>query len=191
MRKNLIAAAMIACVLAGAGLVAAGDDYKLDPVHSGVNFQIRHLDISWVPGRFNDFSGEFTVDAADPSKSSFKMTIMADSLDTNNKLRDAHLKSPEYLNTKQYPKMEFVSTSVEPMEGGYRVTGNLDFHGEVKPVTFELKGGKTAEMKGQQRIGFTTRFKVKRTDFGVAAKVPAQMLGDDVWMTISFEGIKK
>jgi polyisoprenoid-binding protein YceI len=191
MRKNLIVAAMSAGVLAGAGLVAAGDDYAIDPVHSGVNFQIRHADISWVPGRFNDFSGEFTLDPADPSKSSFRMTIVADSVDTNNKFRDAHLKSPEYLNTKQYPKMEFTSTSVEPIEGGYRVTGNLDFHGEAKPVTFELKGGKTAEMKGQKRIGFTTQFKVKRTDFGVAAKVPAKMIGEDVWMTISFEGIKK
>jgi polyisoprenoid-binding protein YceI len=192
MRKNLKAMALATCVMMGIGMVAAGDDYAIDPVHSGVTFQIRHVDVSWVPGRFNEFSGECTLDTADPSKSSFKMTIKADSVDTNNAKRDGHLKSPDFFNTKQYPTIEFASTAVAPITGGYQVTGNLTLHGETKPVTFELKGGKTTEFpKGKQRTGYTTQFKVKRSEFGVATKVGEKMLSDDVYVTISFEATKK
>src|SRR5262249_36066780 len=88
MRKNGMAMTLAACAVMGIGMVAVGDDYAIDPVHSGVTFQIRHMDISWVPGRFDRFSGEFTVDTADPTKSSFKMTIKTDSVDTNNAGRD-------------------------------------------------------------------------------------------------------
>ncbi len=157
-----------------------------------MTFQIKHAEISWIPGRFDDFSGEFTLDTSDPAKSSFKMTILADSVDTNNAGRDGHLKSPDFFNTKQYPTIEFASTSVAPIEGGYKVTGDLTLHGETKPVSFELKGGKMTEFpKGVQRTGFTTQFQVKRSDFGVAKKVGPSMLGEDVWVTISFEGTKK
>jgi polyisoprenoid-binding protein YceI len=192
MRKNLMAMALAACAMTGIGMVAAGDDYAIDPNHSGVTFQIRHADVSWIPGRFNEFSGECTLDTSDPSKSSFKMTIKPDSVDTNNAKRDGHLKSPDFFNTKQYPTIEFVSTAVAAIEGGYQVTGNLTLHGETKPVTFELKGGKMAEFpKGTQRTGYTTQFKVKRSDFGVGQKFSPPMLGDDVWVTISFEAAKK
>lgn len=192
MRKNLTAMALGACALMGIGMVAAGDDYAIDPAHSGVTFQIRHADISWIPGRFDAFSGEFTLDPSDPAKSSFRMTIKTDSVDTNNAQRDGHLKSGDFFNTKQYPTMEFASTSVTPTQEGYQVAGNLTFHGETKPVTFELKGGKMTEFpKGVQRTGFTTTFTVKRSDFNVAKKVGPGMLGDDVYVTVSFEGTKK
>jgi polyisoprenoid-binding protein YceI len=190
MRKNLMAMALAACAVMGIGMIAAGDDYAIDPVHSGVTFQIRHMDVSWIPGRFNAFSGECSLDTADPSKSSFKMTIKPDSVDTNNAKRDGHLKSPDFFNTKQYPSIEFVSTSVAPAEGGYQVTGNLSFHGETRPVTFVLKGGKTAEFpKGKQRTGYTTQFKIKRSEFGITKF--QGMLGDDVWVDVSFEAVKK
>jgi polyisoprenoid-binding protein YceI len=192
MRKNLMAMALATCAMMGIGMVAAGDDFAFDPVHSGVTFQIKHADISWIPGRFNEFSGEMTLDTSDPSKSSVKMTIKADSVDTANAKRDGHLKSPDFFNTKQYPTIEFASTAVSPIEGGYRVTGDLTLHGETKPVTFDLKGGKMTEFpKGSPRTGYTTQFKVKRSDHGVAPKVPEKMLGDDVWVTVSFEAVKK
>jgi polyisoprenoid-binding protein YceI len=190
MRKNLVATALAACALTGIGMVAAGDDYTIDPVHSGVSFQISHLDLSFVHGRFNQFSGEITLDPADPTKSSFKMTIKPESVDTNNAGRDNHLRSPDFFNTKQYPTMEFVSTSVVPASnGGYEVTGNLTFHGETKPISFILKGGRTAEFKGQKRTGFYTEFKIKRSDFGITKF--QGMLGDDVFVDVGFEAFKK
>ncbi len=190
MRKNLFAMAIAASTLLGLGMAATGDDYTVDPVHSGVTFQISHLDLSWIHGRFNEFSGEFTVDSGDPTKSSFKFDIKPESVNTNNTKRDGHLRSPDFFNTKQFPKIDFASTSVAPVEGGFQVTGNLNFHGQTKPVTFNLKGGKSAEFpKGVQRTGFTTQFKIKRSDFGMDKYTG--MLGDDVWIAVSFEGTKK
>ncbi len=192
MRKNLAAMAMAACAVLGLGMAIAGDDYTIDTMHSGVTFQITHLDLTWIHGRFNEFSGDITLDTSDPSKSSFKMTIKPDSVDTNSPKRDGHLKSPDFFNTKQYPSIDFVSTSVTPAEGGYQVTGNLTFHGETKPVTFTLKGGKTAEFpKGTHRTGYTTQFKIKRSEFGVGKKFGEKMLGDEVWVDIGFEAVKK
>jgi polyisoprenoid-binding protein YceI len=192
MRKNLAAMAMAACAVLGLGMAIAGDDYKIDTMHSGVTFQITHLDLTSVHGRFNEFSGDITLDTSDPSKSSFKMTIKPDSVDTNSPKRDGHLKSPDFFNTKQYPSIDFVSTSVTPAEGGYQVTGNLTFHGETKPVTFTLKGGKKIEFpKGVQRTGYTTQFKIKRSDFGVGKKGLEKMLGDEVWVDVGFEAVQK
>ena len=192
MRKNLMAMTLAACAVMGIGMVASGDDYAIDPVHSGVTFQIRHMDVSWIPGRFNQFSGAFTLDSADPGKSSFKMTIKPDSVDTNNAKRDGHLKSPDFFNIAQYPTIEFASTSVTPTADGYKVAGNLNFHGETKPVSFDLKGGKMTEFpKGVQRTGYTSQFTIKRSEFGVGKKFGEKMLGDDVWVTVSFEATKK
>lgn len=162
----------------------------IDTVHSGVNFQISHLDLSWIHGRFNDFSGGFTIDSSDPTKSSFTLSIKPDSVDSNNSKRDDHLKGPDFFNVKQFPVMSFTSTTVKPIEGGYEVTGDFTFHGETKPVTFSLKGGRSAEFpKGVQRTGYSTRFVIKRSDFGVGKPTPA--LGDEVHVAISFEGTKK
>lgn len=192
MRRNVMATVLAVVAAMGFGVAASADEYNIDPVHSGVTFQITHLDLTYVHGRFNDFVGTFTLDTSDPSKSSVKMTIKTGSIDTNNALRDTHLKNPDYFNATQYPTIEFASTSVEPIQGGYAVKGNLMLHGETKPIMFELKGGKTAEFpKGVHRIGFTTRFKVKRSEFGISPKTPPTILGDDVWVDIGFEAVKK
>jgi polyisoprenoid-binding protein YceI len=191
MRKNLVAMALTACALLGLGMAATGDDYTIDPVHSGVAFQVLHMELTWIPGRFNEFGGQFTLDSSDPSKSSFMMTIKPESVDTNNTKRDGHLRSPDFFNTKQFPTMTFTSTSVKPVQGGYDVTGDLTFHGVTKPVSFTLKGGKTVEFKGMQKTGFSTSFKIKRSDFGVGTKFDAKMLGDEIWVEVGFEGAKK
>jgi polyisoprenoid-binding protein YceI len=189
MRKNVFVMMLAATALLGLGMAATGDDYTIDPVHSSVSFQISHLDLSWVHGRFNDFSGSFTLDPSDPSKASFTMTINPESVDTNQPKRDGHLRSPDFFNTKQYPTIQFTSTAVKPIEGGYEVTGNLTMHGQTKPVTFNLKGGKTVAFKGAQKTGYTAEFSLKRSDFGITKFSP--MLGDDVWITVSFQGIKR
>jgi polyisoprenoid-binding protein YceI len=190
MRRNLCATAIAAVALLGLGMAAAGDDYTIDPAHSGVTFQISHMELSWIHGRFNEFSGDFKIDASDPTKSSFTMKIKPESVDTNNTKRDGHLRGPDFFNAKQFPVIGFASTSVMPAEGGFQVTGDLTFHGQTKPVTFNLKGGKTAEFpKGVQRTGYTTQFKINRSEFGMDKY--AGMLGEDVWVAISFEGTKK
>jgi polyisoprenoid-binding protein YceI len=177
------------------GLVAsttAADNYKIDPVHSSVHFKIRHMDISDIYGRFNEVAGNFVLDKEDPSKSSFTMTIKTDSVDTNNKGRDKHLRSPDFFNAPQFPEITFKSTEVKPVDGGYEVTGDFTMHGVTKPISFTLKGGKEVEFppgRKQHRTGFATQLDIKRTDFGIEKFVG--MLGDEVHVGIGFEGVKE
>src|SRR5262249_12255578 len=80
----------------------AADEYSVDPVHSSVSFKASHLGLSWVHGRFNDVSGSFSIDSDNPTKCSFTLTIKTESVDTNNKQRDGHLRAPDFFNAKQF-----------------------------------------------------------------------------------------
>jgi polyisoprenoid-binding protein YceI len=167
----------------------AADTYNLDLAHSSMTFMIQHLGISFVHGRFNDFSGSFTIDKEAPAKSAFEMTIKADSIDTNQKKRDEHLRSPEFFDVKKFPVMTFKSTKIEAKDDGYKVTGDFTLHGVTKSISFDLKGGKTVEAKGMQRTGFATAFILRRADFGISALPDG--IANDVNIFIGFEGTKK
>jgi polyisoprenoid-binding protein YceI len=167
----------------------AADNYSLDPAHTGVSFKVEHMGLSWTHGRFNDVAGEFRVDGDNPSASRFELTIKTESLDTANKKRDEHLASPDFFNVKQFPVISFKSTAVKAVDGGLEVTGDLTLHGETKPVTVLLTGGKSAEFPpGVVRKGYTTHLKIKRSEFGMDKMIPAA--GDEVHLDISFEGVK-
>lgn len=190
MRANLCRASVGVVAFLGLAAVAAADEYAIDTMHSSVSFKISHLGLSYVHGRFNSFSGGFTLDSSESAKNSFKMDIKSQSVDTNNSGRDTHLRSPDFLNAKQYSSLTFKSTSVKPVDGGFEVSGDLTMHGTTKPITFTLKGGGTAEFpKGVTRTGFATDFVIKRSDFGVGK--PMAALGDEVSVSIGFEGTKK
>jgi polyisoprenoid-binding protein YceI len=177
-------------VFLGLGTAAPADDYTIDAIHSSVSFKIKHFGLSYVHGRFNSFSGSFSVDSANPAKTSFKMSIKSQSVDTNNQGRDGHLRGPDFFNAKQYASIDFKSSSVKPVDGGYEVTGDLTLHGETKPVTFTLSGGNVInDPRSGARTGFSTDFVINREDFGVGKNMA--MLGSDVHVSIGFEGVKK
>jgi polyisoprenoid-binding protein YceI len=168
---------------------ARADDYAIDGMHAGINFEISHLGLSWVHGRFNDFTGTFAIDP-DPAKCSFALTIKAGSIDTNNQKRDDHLRSPDFFNAKQFPTITFASTAVKPTKDGYDVTGDLTMHGVTKSITLPLVGGHKAEFPpGVPRTGFSMTSSVKRSEFDVSKF--AEAVGDEVFVSISFEGTKK
>ena len=169
---------------------SAADEYAYDLVHSSVSFKARHLDISWIHGRFNDVDGKFSLDRVDPSKSTFELTIKADSVDTANKARDEHLRQPDYFDTKQFPTIEFKSTSTKAIEGGYEVTGDFTMHGKTKKITFVLKGGKEHDFKGVKRVAFSTELSLKRSDFGFD-KNAIGPIGDEAIILIDCEGVRK
>ncbi len=168
----------------------AADNYAIDPAHTSVYFKIPHMGLSWTYGRFNDVGGKFTVDADVPAKTGFGLTIKTESVDTANPKRDEHLRSPDFLNAKQFPAISFSSTHVKPIDGGYEVQGDFTMHGVTKPISFVLKGGKTAEFPpGMQRTGFSTELMIHRSDFGMDKMLEA--VGDEIKVAISFEGVKK
>ena len=168
---------------------ALADDYTLDPVHSSVTFKAQHMGISWVHGRFNTFEGNVKFDKADPAKSSFEMTIKTDSVDSGNKMRDAHLANADFFDAKQFANITFKSTSVKPAKGGLDVEGELTMHGTTKKIKLLLQGGKEADVRGKKVVGFWTDLTVKRSDFGMNKMLEG--IGDDVPVSISFEAGKK
>jgi polyisoprenoid-binding protein YceI len=194
MSRLFLALALMASLATGARPAVAADTFALDESHTSVIFGISHMGLSFTYGRFNKVAGEFTLDEADPSKSTFKITIDAASIDTGNAGRDKHLNSGDFLNTGEFPLITFESTKVatREVEGKtvYDVTGNFTMHGVTKEVTIPLTLlGQGAGPRGDQRAGFLTDAKLLRSDYGMTGNIPA--IGDEVAITISFEGIKK
>lgn len=162
--------------------------YDIDGMHSKVGFEIPHLVISSVEGKFNTFSG--TLDLQDKfEKSKTEVSVDVASIDTGVKDRDEHLKSPDFFDAAKYPKMTFKSTKVEGKPESFKVTGDLTIHGVTKKVTLEGKFlGTVKDAYGQQKVAFNASGKINRKDFGLnwGKMVEAgPVVGDEV--TLSFK----
>ena len=177
-------------VWSGGKSALAADEYAYDLVHSSVSFKARHLDISWIHGRFNEVEGKFSLDRENPSKSTFQLTIKTESVDTANKARDEHLRQPDYFDTKQFPTIEFKSTKTKAIDGGYEVTGDFTMHGKTKQITLVLKGGKEHAFKDVKRVAFSTELSLKRSDYGFDPKAIGA-IGDEALILIDCEGTRK
>ena len=169
----------------------AADNYKVDPVHSSSVFRIKHANTAWFYGRFNAPSGSFSLDASDPSKASFTIELNANNVDTGNEKRDAHLKSPDFFNAKQYPTITFKSTAVKQGDSpnALAVTGDLTMHGVTKSITVPVELTGTGEFPpGMKRSGIEATITVKMTDFEIKAMPGA--LSDEVRVIVSLSGVK-
>lgn len=182
----------ILAVLALAALPAlAQDAYKIDPVHSEVSFKIRHL-LAKVSGRFTKFSGTIKVDAADISKSSVEVSIDATSINTDNEMRDKHLKTGDFFGVEKFPTITFKSTSVkEVAKGKLEVTGDFTLRGVTKRITFPITAAGTQPgMKpGTVVAGFIDgAVTINRNDYGI--KYGPGVLGDEVAISLNIEAGK-
>jgi polyisoprenoid-binding protein YceI len=144
-------------------------EYTVDPSHSRIGFVARHAMVTKVRGSFDEFSGRGYLDADDPSRSWLELTIQADSIDTRNPDRDAHLRTNDFLDAPNHPEIRFASTAVEPRgEAIYRVTGDLTIRGVTRPVTIDFQyTGAAVDPFGNHRIGFEGSVDVSRKDWGV------------------------
>jgi polyisoprenoid-binding protein YceI len=143
--------------------------YTLDPSHSRVGFAARHAMVTKVRGAFNEVAGNGYFDASDASQSRFEVVIQAQSIDTRNADRDAHLRSNDFFDMERYPEIRYVSTSVEQVDAStYRVTGDLTIKGVTKAVTIDFEfAGSAVDPFGNTRIGLEGSVTVNRKDWGV------------------------
>ncbi len=153
-------------------LVAPGlltGDYTVDPSHSRIGFVARHAMVTKVRGQFTDFDATAHIDADDLSRSSASLTVKADSIDTRNEQRDAHLRSNDFFDLASYPELTFVSTAVEPVgDDVLRVTGDLTIKGVTRPVTIDFTfEGSAVDPFGNHRVGFEGSVVVNRKDWGI------------------------
>lgn len=160
----------------------------VDPMHSEVQFKIKHLVISTVTGSFNSFSGEAIApaDTNDFSGSSIQFSLDVDSIDTNQAQRDEHLRNGDFFDAPQFPKITFESTSFEKAKGDvYKVAGNLTMKGVTKPVEVTAEyGGSAKDAYGNHKIGFEVTGVVNRKEFGLTYNALTETgglaLGEDI-----------
>ncbi len=176
-------------VLAAASFasVAAAVTFNVDPLHSSVFFKITHFDTSNFYGRFGRVDGTVTVENAVPT--ALAVRTDAESIDTNSKERDDHLRGPDFFDVKQFPDITFKSTAIQPGKelGTFTVTGELTLHGVTKPLTATLaKTGQGKNTKGVDIVGFETTFTIKRSEFGMSGYLN-KGVGDEVTLTVSLE----
>jgi polyisoprenoid-binding protein YceI len=165
--------------------------YKIDPVHSVAYFEVGHAGgVSRFMGRFDDIAGDLVVDA--PEKSSIKVDVKVDSIDTRHEGLDKHLKSPDFFSAVQFPVLNFSSSAINFNAAGEgTVSGNLTLHGVTKPVTLRLRQiGTGSGPKGDTRVGYVAAGSIKRSDFGMGYGIP-KAATDDVDLRINIEAIKQ
>ena len=165
-------------------------DYDLDNSHTSLIFGVSHFGYSFTYGRFNTLAGGFSFDKEDPTAAKFKFEIDANSVDTNDAKRDEHLRGPDFFDVKQFPKIVFESSSIRKAGEGLEMVGNMTMHGVTKEVAIPFKYlGEGNGPYGKYRCGFSAQVLVQRGDFGMKGMSP--MIGDDISITFSFEGIQK
>jgi len=174
---------------------ATATEWKIDNVHSSVQFKVRHMVVSRTKGEFRDFEGTIQYDG-DLSKGSVNMTIKTASLNTNDEGRDKHVRSEEFLDAAQYPIMTFSSTKVVALDDSkFELTGKLTIKDVTKEVTFDGEYfGETTDPWGNVRMGFSASTKINRQDYHVSYSNTLDsgglMVGDEVQILLEIEAIK-
>jgi len=189
----------IICIFAlAASSSAHATTWEIDPVHTSVQFSVRHMTISNVRGEFTKVSGKVLSEGTDPGRVKIEATIDASTIDTRETKRDKHLKSADFLDVEHYPTITFKSKKVEPAASGkWKLSGDLTIRGVTKEVILDVEGPseEVKDPKGNIRIGAHATATINRKDFGLKwnrlLEAGGVLVGDDVAITIDVEAIKQ
>jgi polyisoprenoid-binding protein YceI len=184
---------MITPALAFADAKIEAGKYTIDPAHTKLGFEISHLVISTVDGRFNKFSGDVEMNKKlDDTKVDASVDVA--SIDTGNTDRDNHLKSPDFFDAAKYPTITFKSKKITGSADKLKIAGDLTIHGVTKPVTLEGKyKGVVNDPFGFTRVAYALNTKISRKDFGLTwnkAIEAGPVVGDEVTITLNVEASK-
>jgi polyisoprenoid-binding protein YceI len=192
MRRRIV---VTACLAALAWVPAAhATQYQVDPDHTSVGFQVRHL-FTKVSGRFDKFNGTITYDPAHPEQATVSGTIDASSVNTNNEKRDTHLRSKDFFDVATFPQITFASTSatqVDAAKHSGKMDGKLTIHGVERPVVLDVAFlGTGKDPHGTERAGFSASTTINRKDFGLTWNAPMEaggvLLGDEITINLDIE----
>jgi len=177
--------------------MATASKWVIDPAHSEVQFKVKHLVISTVTGFFKGFEGSLETENADFDGAKINFSLDIDSIDTNQSQRDGHLKSADFFDAAQFPKITFNSTSFKIIDGDeYELTGDLEIKGVSKSVTLNVEyGGSTNDFYGNTKAGFEVTGKINRKDFGLTwdgvTEAGSVVLGSDIKLLINVQFAKQ
>lgn len=167
--------------------------WKSDPLHSKLTFSVTHLGISDVDGLFKTFEVKISSDKEDFSDAVFELNADLASIDTEVEMRDNHLRSEDFFDVANNPKMSFKSSSIKKAgKNRYKLAGDLTLHGVTKPITVNLwyRGSVVNQASKALTAGFQVTGTIKRSDFGIGPKFPPPMIGDEVKIKADGEFLK-
>lgn len=177
----------------GGTAVPAPGTYVLDTAHSTISARAHHLGLATVTGRFTEFVGAITVDE-EVTRSSVAVDIVASSIETGNSQRDAHLRSPDFLDIERFPTLRFESDRVERGAGGWLLPGRLTLVGTTRPVELQMSYlGSGPDPWGGSRAAFTAGTELRRQDFHLnwnqAVGAGIAVFGTTLRITIDLEAV--
>lgn len=150
-----------------AGTLLPTGTWHVDPVHSSVEFSVKHVGIATVKGHFKEFEGTLEVS---PDGASAYGTVDVQSVDTRQQQRDDHLRSPDFFDVANHPKIEFKTTSIKQTGGDdLDIDGEITIHGVTQPITLKAEvEGSGSDHEGKERVGLSASAQIKRSDFGMS-----------------------
>ncbi len=166
--------------------------WVIDPTHSEVQFKVKHLVISTVSGSFKSFSGQMEAEGSDFQNAQISFEADVNSIDTNQTDRDNHLRSADFFDAENHPKLIFRSTSWL----GEKLQGNLTIKGNTHPVELDVDfGGTATDLYGHEKAGFELSGKINRKDFGLTwsavTEVGGAVVADQVKLMANVQLVKK
>jgi len=175
---------------------AVKTNWIIDPTHSEVHFKVKHLVISTVTGTFKSFAGSMESENEDFQGAAIEFTLDVDSIDTNQEQRDGHLKSADFFDAAQFPKISFKSTSFKKVGDDYELSGDLTVKNVSKPVKLNVEyGGRATDFYGNDKAGFEVSGKISRKEFGLTwdgiTEAGAIVVGDEIKLQINVQFAKQ
>jgi polyisoprenoid-binding protein YceI len=194
MKKSIILGAFLLSATFG---FSQKTDWKIDPSHSSINFEVAHMVVSDVVGKFDSFDGKILAEKADFTDASISFTIQVSSVNTENEKRDGHLQGADFFDVAKYPTIEFKSKSLKVVSGNkYLLKGDLTMHGVTKEVELNVKyNGTIKDPWGGTRAGFKVSGEIVRADYGLlynsALEAGGVMIGETVAINVNLELLKQ
>jgi polyisoprenoid-binding protein YceI len=171
--------------------------WKIDAAHTLVEFSVKHMMLSTVRGRFNNFSGTLNLDEQHPERSFIEGAVEAASIDTREPNRDGHLRSADFFDIEKYPMIKFRSTRIEKVgPDQFKVTGDLTIKKVTRPITFDVTSlGQGKDPFGNTHWGFSAKTTLNRKDFdlnwNVALETGGWLVGDEIKINIELEAVRQ
>jgi len=170
--------------------------FKIDPLHSDIEFKVKHLMISTVNGRFTKFDATMEAELEDFTDATLTFEADVDSVTTNITDRDNHLKSDDFFSAENYPKITFKSTEINKLDdGNYDVNGLLTIRDVELPITLSgTYNGNDVDAYGQTKYGFELEGVIKRSEYGLSFNAVGEkggvLVSDDVKLIVSIQMMK-
>ena len=171
--------------------------WSIDPTHTEITFKVKHLMITTVTGHFKEYTLSVETEG-DDFHTAKKIEFSADinSIDTGNEQRNAHLRSSDFFNVEQNPKLHFSGTKYVGNGDEAKLYGNLTIAGVTKPLVLDVEfGGIVKDPWGGERAGFSIKGKLSRKDFGMtynaALEAGGVVVGDEVKINAEVELVKQ